>query len=151
MGVAALTRPPTRSRPAATPACARERSLGLARLALALCLFATTTASACVIDGCHDGDSCKLRCDDGTLALRLYCIDAPELGQQPWGRIARDALRAEVRGTIRILVDDVDRHNRVVADLVHEDGHNLGLELVRQGHAAVYPKHCDEAGYYAAE
>jgi endonuclease YncB( thermonuclease family) len=38
-----------------------------------------------------------------------------------------------------------------VAELIRLDGRNLGLELVRDGYAAVYPRYCDDDDYYAAE
>lgn len=48
-------------------------------------------------------------------------------------------------------MDDVDKWGRPVVELIQDDGWNLGLELVRAGFAAVYPKYCDDQLYYAAE
>ncbi len=118
---------------------------------LAALLIASAAHAACEIDGCRDGDTCKLRCEETAHDIRLYCIDAPELSQKPWGQRARDALRAEVHGTIRTFIVGADRHDRVVAELIREDGRNLGLELVREGYAAVYPRYCDEPAYFIAE
>jgi len=119
--------------------------------ALLLALTTTTAHALGEIAGCHDGDTCRLVSATYTGNVRLYCIDAPEMGQDPWGRLARDALRAEIRGTIRVMVDTVDKWGRPVAELVRDDGRNLGLELVRAGFAAVSPKYCDKPEYYAAE
>lgn len=114
--------------------------------------FSTTTAWADgEITGCHDGDTCRLVSTAYSGNVRIYCIDAPEMDQMPWGAQARDALRAQIRGTIRVIVDDVDRWGRPVAEFIRDDGWNLGLELVRKGYAAVYPRHCDDPDYYAAE
>ncbi len=40
---------------------------------------------------------------------------------------------------------------RPVVELIRDDGWNLGLELVREGYMAVYPKYCDEPAYFSAE
>lgn len=50
-------------------------------------------------------------------------------------------------GTIRTSIIGADHYDRVVAELIREDGRNLGLELVRGGYAAVYPEYCDEQIY----
>lgn len=132
---------------------ARKRAFPWAGLipALLFAITTTTTRADDEVTGCHDGDTCRLVSEAYTGNVRVFCIDAPEIGQVPWGAQARDAIRAEVRGTIRVLVDDVDKWGRPVAELIRDDGWNLGLELVRAGFAAVYPKYCDEVEYYAAE
>ena len=40
----------------------------------------------------HDGDTLHVLCGQHTrkLKIRLYCMDAPELAQAPWGGEARD-------------------------------------------------------------
>ncbi len=119
--------------------------------ALLFAVTTTTTQADDEITGCHDGDTCRLVSKAYTGNVRIFCIDAPEIGQVPWGIQARDAIRAEVRGTIRVLVDDMDKWGRPVVELIRDDGWNLGLELVRVGYAAVYTKYCDEPDYYAAE
>jgi endonuclease YncB( thermonuclease family) len=122
--------------------------------AITALLFALATTTACAaseITGCHDGDTCYLKSETYTGKVRVFCIDAPELDQVPWGAAARDAINAEVRGTITVAIDTFDRWGRPVAELIRDDGRNLGLELVRAGYAAVYPKYCDDPLYYAAE
>lgn len=125
--------------------------IGAALLPAFLIIATTTSRADGEITGCHDGDTCTLQLQGHTLKVRVFCIDAPELGQGPWGESARKAINAEVRGTIRVLIDGHDKWGRPVAELIREDGWNLGLELVRAGYAAVYPKFCDEALYYTAE
>lgn len=123
-------------------------------MALLLALILTTTTARAEegeITGCHDGDTCTLETEGHAAKVRVFCIDAPELNQKPWGEAARQAINAEVHGTIRVLVDSMDHWGRYVAELVRDDGWNLGLELVRAGYAAVYPKYCTEPLYYTAE
>lgn len=114
--------------------------------------IASTTALAdAEITGCEDGDTCRLVSGIYTGNVHLFCIDAPEIEQVPWGTKARDAIQAEVRGTIRVLVDSLDRRGMPVVELIRDDGWNLGLELVRAGYAAVHPQRCDEPEYHAVE
>lgn len=121
-------------------------------LAVVLLAIASTTALAgAEITGCDDGDTCRLVSGAYTGRVQLFCIDAPALEQAPWGAKARDAIQAEVRGTIRVLVDDMDSHGQPIAELIRDDGWNLGLELVRAGYVAVHPERCDEPEYHLAE
>ena len=47
----------------------------------------------CTVSSVHDGDTIRAECNAEKLKVRLYCIDAPEMGQKPWGRESRDTLR----------------------------------------------------------
>lgn len=77
--------------------------------------------------------------------MRLLLIDTPEMGQGPYGEMARDVLLdltppgTEV--TLRIDVDPVDRYGRTLAYVVLPDGRIANEELLRAGVAvvAVYP------------
>ncbi len=42
----------------------------------------------------YDGDTATLRNNSNsqTFRLRVVCVDAPEMGQDPWGKISRDRL-----------------------------------------------------------
>jgi endonuclease YncB( thermonuclease family) len=116
-----------------------------------LLLTSTTAVADAEITGCHDGDTCRLVSGVYTGDVHLFCVDAPGLGQAPWGVRALDAIQAEVRGTIRVLVDSLDGQSRPVVEFIRDDGWNLGLELVRAGYAAVHPERCDEPEYHAVQ
>lgn len=117
------------------------------RFAISLLLLAS---SACLgdIDGCSDGNTCQLRAPQYSGDVKIFCIKAPEL-TEPFGIAARDALRANVRGTVRVLMDRFEGWHPV-AELIRDDGLNLGLELVQRGLAKV-PKECNEVIYRLAE
>lgn len=107
-------------------------------------------SSACLadIDGCSDGNTCQLRAPEYSGDLKIFCIEAPGL-TEPFGVAARDAMRANMRGTISVLM--ASREGWLpVAELVRDDGLNLGLELVQLGLAKV-PRECNEAIYRLAE
>jgi len=101
-----------------------------------------------------DGDSIRVRLHGQLRKVRLACIDAPELDQEPQGAASRSYLQNRLRqGTqVRLLPYDTDRHGRLVAEVIGET--NLNLALVEDGQAFVYPKHvhqCDAEEFRAAE
>jgi endonuclease YncB( thermonuclease family) len=97
---------------------------------------------ACVVRRVIDGDT--LVCEPGE-RIRLLLIDAPEMGQGPFGLRARLALEelAPVGATLRLELDaqERDRYGRILAYLHGADGTFINRELVRRGYAvvAVYP------------
>lgn len=112
----------------------------------------------CRVVSIYDGDTMTVICNRERYRVRLHCIDAPEMSQDPWGRISRDYLRSITPPVVALIPKDtghghLDRYGRIVADLITPDDRrrNLGMEMVRTGHAAVYGKYCDEAPYFWLE
>jgi endonuclease YncB( thermonuclease family) len=113
-------------------------------------VFSDALAGSIVVT---DGDGLRLNGE----RIRLWGIDAPELGQScarggtdyPCGEEARDMLGALVMGG-RVTCEKVntDRYRRTVARC-HVNGRDLGAEMVRQGWAVDYPRY--SRGHYAAE
>ncbi len=100
-----------------------------------------------------DGDSLRLACDGETIEVRLYCIDAPERQQRPWGGLARVNLRRIATPRLEIQAVEIDRFGRTVAR-VYAPGpprRMLNLEQVRGGYAAVYNRYCSEDDFLRAE
>jgi endonuclease YncB( thermonuclease family) len=101
-----------------------------------------------------DGDSLRR----GSLDVRLYGIDAPELNQQcndgqgtsySCGRDAKAALSELVSGKVlSCRARDVDRYGRTVA-VCEVDGVEINREMVRKGWAIAYQRH--GFGYVLAE
>lgn len=110
-------------------------------------------ARACTVRSIGDGDSLRLRCGAERLQVRLYCIDAPEMEQAPWGQRSRDHLRAITPKQVRLIARDQDSYGRIVAEVFTDDaGHlNLNLAMVRSGNAAVYERYCHDGIYFQAE
>jgi endonuclease YncB( thermonuclease family) len=101
----------------------------------------------------YDGDTMTVACAGQKKKVRLYCIDAPEMGQEPWGRESRDHLRAITPPTVRLVVRDRDRYGREVAEVIVPDDseENLNRAQVWAGQAAVYRRYCSEDSYIEAE
>ncbi|MDQ7733787.1 thermonuclease family protein [Halomonas sp. SpR1] len=82
--------------------------------------------------------------------VRLYCIDTPEMGQQPWGRQSRDYLRRITPSQVEIVTHDRDRYGRLVGEVL-SGNRSLNLAMVEAGQAAVYNRYCSDDRYAPAE
>ncbi len=103
----------------------------------------------------YDGDTMTVACNGQRRKVRLYCIDAPEVKQRPWGRESRDYLRAITPKQVRIIGHGKDRYGRIIGEVwthdVDEVQENLNLAMVWAGRAVVYPRYCSDEEYYTAE
>lgn len=99
-------------------------------------------AGTCVLARIVDGDT--VACDDGR-RIRLLLIDAPEMDQGPFGRVARRVLEELAPVGTRVMlerdVEAFDRYGRTLAYLHLADGRIVNEELLRAGVAvvSVYP------------
>lgn len=107
----------------------------------------------CTLDRVIDGDSLRLICEGETIEVRLYCIDAPEKGQRPWGKRARAHLGKIATQQVEMRPIETDRFGRTIAEVYTsaEPRLSLNLEQVRLGQAAVYSRYCEEARFSRAE
>jgi endonuclease YncB( thermonuclease family) len=115
-------------------------------------------ALVCRVNSIHDGDILRVTCNGKPEQVRLYCIDAPEISQRPWGQEARDHLRDNTPATVRVVPKPTgygtrDRHGRLVAEVFAGDveARNLNQDMVTTDHAAVYPRYCTEDHYFWME
>lgn len=105
----------------------------------------------CTLNSIHDGDTARATCPEGPVKIRLYCIDAPEIAQRPWGSESRDHLRRIAPQTVSLIAHDKDRYGRIVGEVFGHAGQSLNLALVEAGQAAVYPAYCKESRFFAAQ
>ena len=98
----------------------------------------------CRVASVSDGDTLRVTCGGEKKKIRLYCIDAPEMKQRPWGRESRDHLRSLARrgSSVTIIKHTTDRYGRIVGEVISADGSNLNQAQVRGGQAAIYRKYC---------
>lgn len=121
----------------------RTASLPLAANLLLSCVFASASAAQsgdvnCAVERIIDGDT--FVCEDGE-HVRLLLVNTPEMGQEPYGRLARKALREMIPPGTRVrLVTDIeprDRYGRVLAHVHVGDSLWVNRELARRGYAEV--------------
>ncbi len=113
---------------------------------------ANSTNATCTILNIYDGDTMTLKCKGNAdkIKVRMYCIDTPEIKQQPWGEKARDYLRGIAGEQVHLEAIDKDRYGRVVGE-VYSGERNLNLEQVKAGQAAVYEDYCKKPEYKQVE
>ena len=95
-----------------------------------------------------DGDSLIVKANGITQQIRLACVDAPEIGQIPYGRLAMNALRGLLPADSAVTIFPIkkDRHGRTVGHVSTPGGVDVAEELVRRGLLFVYaryPYDCD--------
>lgn len=114
--------------------------------------LARGTELVCSVKSVYDGDTLTASCPNGEVKVRVFGIDAPEMGQEPWGDRSREAFRGLLPrfGSVRLRILDQDRYNRAVAQ-VFVGERDVGLEMVRQGRARVYEQYNDSPDYRQAE
>jgi endonuclease YncB( thermonuclease family) len=119
--------------------CFPTNGLGLKRLIVfPFLLFAYHTpaeVNSGYLSRSYDGDTISIQTNDMVRKIRLYGIDAPEIGQE-FGTEARDFVRELTAGrTMNFEHLGSDRYGRDVAIVRFPDGRSLNAELVRQGYA----------------
>src|SRR4030042_4471064 len=102
----------------------------------------------------HDGDTVILIINKKQEKVRLIGIDAPEIGQKPWGEEAKRYLESVVRTSgwkVRIEsdVEKTDQHGRTLAYVWTTDGSLINLMMIQGGYALLYTvppnvKHAEE-------
>jgi len=109
-------------------------------------------ANAATVVSVRDGDTVRLQRDGALVAVRLACIDAPELRQRPQGPEARQLLRELLPpgSAVQVRRFATDRYGRLVAELRTPGGVNVNQRLVARGAAFVYWAYirgCDRQTY----
>jgi micrococcal nuclease len=105
----------------------------------------------------RDGDDVTVSQGTQRLRIRLACIDAPEMEQNPWGRQSATRLKQLLPPgqTVRLRVVNTDTSGRTVAE-VYLANQSVNLQMVQEGQAVVYPQHLNncaatQAQYLQAE
>jgi len=80
----------------------------------------TRKSSTAHVHQVHDGDTVTLRLNGKKYKTRLIGIDAPEMGQKPWGRRAKQHLikiMRQTNWTVTVETDEerLDKHGRLLA------------------------------------
>ena len=86
-----------------------------------------------------DGDSIIVYLNGDPTQVRLACIDAPEIGQYPYGRLAMNTFRGllPADSTVKITPVREDRYGRTIGHVMTPRGVDVAEELVSRGLAFV--------------
>ncbi|MFZ5907757.1 MAG: thermonuclease family protein [Nitrospirota bacterium] len=88
----------------------------------------------------HDGDTVSVLINGNQEKIRLIGIDAPEMGQQPWGGEAKHFLDRMVNASgrkvrVELDVEERDTYGRVLAYLWTTKGDMVNVMMLRGGYA----------------
>lgn len=91
----------------------------------------------------YDGDTVGVILNGKKEKVRLIGIDAPEIGQAPWGEDAKkylDTLLSSSGWKVKMEydVEKRDQYGRALAYLWATDGKFINLQMVRSGYAMLY-------------
>lgn len=85
----------------------------------------------------QDGDTFTLQVKIKKEKVRLYAVDAPELGQ-PWGTESKKALYNEIFGkVVKVEVRERDKSGTIIG-LVRLGDRNLNTWMLREGNGWLY-------------
>jgi micrococcal nuclease len=116
---------------------------------LALFLSASFSDSVPVLFECNiikvnDGDTVTLMLNDKSRRCRLIGIDAPEIGQEPWGTKAKEHLRQLLkeqywRVSVEVGSDEhYDKYKRLLVYLWTKDNRLINEQMVLDGYAVLF-------------
>jgi micrococcal nuclease len=110
--------------------------------------LAQTSLPSMTVVSVGDGDTLRVRNQQGQpVTIRLGCIDAPELKQNPWGQQSRTRLGQllPVGQSVQVRSIERDKYKRLVAE-VFINNRSVNLTMVQEGQAVVYRQYlkgCD--------
>ncbi len=106
------------------------------------------------VEKINDGDTITVTIGRSLEKIRLIGIDAPEMGQEPWGLMAGEHLKAMINSssrnvTIEYDVVKRDKYGRLLAYVWTKDGKMLNEAMLKDGYAILFTfppnvKHVDE-------
>lgn len=96
-----------------------------------------------------DGDTIRVKTGNKTVTIRLACIDAPEMKQNPWGQQSATRLKQllPVGQSVTIRAIETDKYKRLVAE-VFVGNRSVNVSMVQEGKAVVYRQYlkgCSES------
>ena len=121
-------------------------TIGSAKFLLGLVVFAPQPLTASEVIRVVDGDSFIVRLNGIPQQVRLACIDAPEIGQFPYGRLATNAFRGLLPADSAVTIYPIkkDRYGRTIGHVSTPGGVDVAEELVRRGLAFVYTRYLSD-------
>ena len=116
------------------------------KLVLGLLAFIPAPLMASQVIRVVDGDSLIVRLNGVPQQIRLACVDAPEIGQYPYGRLAMNAFRGLIPADSAVTIYPIkkDRYGRTVAHVSTPGGVDVAGELVRKGLVFVYTRYLSD-------
>jgi micrococcal nuclease len=105
--------------------------------------FAGQKRSEARVTAVNDGDTVTLRMNDREYRTRLIGLDAPEMGQEPWGGKAREHLRkllkdSRWRVSVETDITQYDKYDRLLVYIWSLDDELLNERMILDGYAVLF-------------
>jgi micrococcal nuclease len=93
--------------------------------------------------GVYDGDTIGVMMKGSREKIRLIGIDAPEIGQQPWGQMAKEHLKKLLENSDRVVALEFDlqgrdKYGRLLGYVTTPDGRMINLQMLKDGYAMLF-------------
>ena len=109
----------------------------------------------CTLKKIYDGDTVTARCDgqkgQQEIRIRLAGIDAPEMGQKPFGEDAKRELGKRLGQNFDMRYLGPDYYQRSLGTLLSYGGRDINLQMVEDGYAFAYDGNDTPANYNQAQ
>ncbi|MDO4642444.1 MAG: thermonuclease family protein [Cardiobacteriaceae bacterium] len=105
---------------------------------------------SCELQKVSDGDTIRARCEQQDIYIRLAGIDAPEIGQKPFGGLARNALQHFLPKHFEMQYWGSDRYQRSLG-VLYVYGRDINLAMIQEGYAFAYDGKDTPQDYNQAE
>jgi hypothetical protein len=109
----------------------------------------------CTLKKIYDGDTVTARCNgqkgQQEIRIRLAGIDAPEMGQKPFGEDAKRELGKRLGQNFDMRYLGPDYYQRSLGTLLSYGGRDINLQMVEDGYAFAYDGNDTPANYKQAE
>jgi micrococcal nuclease len=99
--------------------------------------------------GVSDGDTIRVMRGAAAVPVRLYGIDSPERRQAFYTQAKRNTSSLAFGKAVTVKIKTTDRWNRLVAEVLLQDGRNLNHEIVSAGYAWWFRQHAAKDRYLA--
>ncbi len=104
---------------------------------------ASTPLSQAKAVAVNDGDTITIILNGKRQRCRLIGLDAPEMGQEPWGRRSRVHLRSLLKASrwnieIETDIEKYDKYNRLLVYLRSPGGTLLNEQMLADGYAVLF-------------
>jgi micrococcal nuclease len=91
----------------------------------------------------NDGDTVTIRMNGKKYRTRLVGLDAPELAQEPWGRLSQKHLRkllkeSSWRVSVETDIVQFDKYDRLLVYLWTASGQMVNERMLRDGYAVLF-------------
>ncbi len=106
-------------------------------------LYASPALQEARVIAVNDGDTVTIRMNGKQFRTRLIGLDAPEMGQEPWGKKAREHLRTLLKDSgwnvsVETDIEKFDKYGRLLVYVWTKDKTFINERMLADGYAVLF-------------